>query len=432
MISQKFLILLSLFIITFTQDYKEEQQIMLQKIREIVSSAPSYYNENQYKEYAKGVKSNTEIILDVVSYANRHQIQSRYRFPDAVMKSLYAAFMSNTGSTYEKIDYKKPQFTGSNAEYNRIIGFAKKIGDQVTFSVAQAITNAIMVQKLQPYQLEKCTKKFLGGRKCKYVTDFRNRGYNAKEIDHLEKALDTHNQINIREKLNTIKNNDEIVISDKKKLYYGMVALGIKENGLVTVYETSSKYGPPPPKEMVSFGITGPVNRAPYTFRVKSDGNIVVHDKNEHVIWQTHTSGRGKPPFNIVLTRDYNVIVIDKNYKPVWDRAYKFGYKHALIPDDYRILSTDKKYYVSFQKKVFGIFNSRDNSLVRSIWNSKGEGPFFAYIEKDGSFYIVDQDEKKLFSYENKRNGVPPFSFRLDSTAHFTINDSKGSIMYGF
>ena len=427
----KLIIFFSLIIISLNQDYKTEQRIMLEKLKKLVNSGPSTYNENQFKDYALNPKSNTEIILDIVSYANRHLIKNRYRFPNDVMDSIKAAFMSKEGTTYEKIDYKKPKFTTYKAEYERIIGFAKKINDQVAFSVAHSFTNAQMLHKKQPYKKKHCWTTWLLIEKCEMRTEFKDRGYTAHELNQLQTALDTHNQINIRQKLNTIKHSDEIVISDKNKLYYNMIALGVKENGIVAVYETSSMYGPGG-KEMANFGFSGDVKNAPYTFRVKSDGNIVVHDKNEKVIWETHTSGKGLPPFNIVLTRDYNVILLDKNYKPVWDRAYKFGSKQALIPDDYRILSNDRKYYVAFQKSDFGIYSSSNDQLVRSIWKIKGNGPFFAYLEKDGSFYIVDKNGSKVYKYENLRGGIAPFTFFVDHTAHFVIKDSRGTIILGF
>ena len=427
----KLTLFFSLIILSLNQDYKTEQRIMLDKLKELVSSGPSTYNENQFKEYAMKPHSTTEIILDIISYANKHQIKNRYKFPNEVMDSLQAAFMSKEGSTYEKIDYKKPKYSLGKAEYERIIGFAKKINDQVAFSIANSYTTAAMIQKKQPYKKKECWYTFLWVKKCEWKTEYKPRGYTAYELKQLETALDTHNQISIRQKLNTIKVNDEIVISDKKKLYYGMIALGIKENGIIAIYETSSMYGPGG-KEMANFGFSGDVKNAPYTFRVKSDGNVVVHDKNEKVIWETHTSGKGEPPFNIVLTRDYNVILLDKNYKPVWDRAYKFGTKHALIPDDYRILSSDKKYYVAFKKSDFGIFSSKDDSLVRSIWKVKGSAPFYAYLEKDGSFYIVDKEGNRGFKYENLRGGVAPFTFYIDNTGHFVIKDSKGKVIHGF
>ena len=125
----KLIIFFSLIIISLNQDYKKEQRIMLEKLKKLVNSGPSTYNENQFKDYALNPKSNTEIILDIVSYANRHLIKNRYRFPNDVMDSIKAAFMSKEGTTYEKIDYKKPKFTTYKAEYERIIGFAKKIND---------------------------------------------------------------------------------------------------------------------------------------------------------------------------------------------------------------------------------------------------------------------------------------------------------------
>ena len=93
-------------------------------------------------------------------------------------------------------------------------------------------------------------------------------------------------------------------------------------------------------------------------------------------------------------------------------------------------LYNDLKY--SFQKSDFGIYSTSNDQLVRSIWKIKGNGPFFAYLEKDGSFYIVDKNGSKVYKYENLRGGIAPFTFFVDHTAHFVIKDSRGTIILGF
>lgn len=57
-----------------------------------------------------------------------------------------------------------------------------------------------MLHKKQAYKKKHCWTTWLLIEKCEMRTEFKDRGYTAHELNQLQTALDTHNQINIRQK----------------------------------------------------------------------------------------------------------------------------------------------------------------------------------------------------------------------------------------
>ncbi|KAJ6020685.1 hypothetical protein N7540_006189 [Penicillium herquei] len=55
-----------------------------------------------------------------------------------------------------------------------------------------------------------------------------------------------------------------------------------------------------------------------HRFICQSDGNVVLYGAGNTVIWQSHTDGRGYPPFRIVAQADRNIVEYDRNNIPLW------------------------------------------------------------------------------------------------------------------
>ncbi|KXG52574.1 uncharacterized protein PGRI_088580 [Penicillium griseofulvum] len=55
-----------------------------------------------------------------------------------------------------------------------------------------------------------------------------------------------------------------------------------------------------------------------YRFICQGDGNIVLYGPGNSVVWQSHTDGRGYPPFRIVAQADRNIVQYDRNSTPSW------------------------------------------------------------------------------------------------------------------
>ena len=56
----------------------------------------------------------------------------------------------------------------------------------------------------------------------------------------------------------------------------------------------------------------------PYKLCLKTDGNLVMVDNKEVVIWETGTNGTGKTPFQLILQDDGNLVLYNGSGSPVW------------------------------------------------------------------------------------------------------------------
>ena len=56
----------------------------------------------------------------------------------------------------------------------------------------------------------------------------------------------------------------------------------------------------------------------PYSFSLKTDGNMVVLDKNEVVLWESSTGNQGKSPFQLIMQDDGNLVLYDGVASPIW------------------------------------------------------------------------------------------------------------------
>ena len=422
----QFIILFLLLPIILNQNFKEEQRKMLTKLKELLKS--TYFPANKYKDYAINVESISHVYLDSISASNREQIKTRYKFPEAIINKLMAVLYSNHVSVYERIEYVKPtNITQKKAEYSRIIGFAKKIGNMVTFTVARGTTTANLIQKKEEFKKKVCWKTFIFFKKCEWRSEWKDRGYNNHELNMLQNALDIHNQISIRDKINSISYNDEIVISSSNSLYSldGRLSMVIHINGQIAIYEKGRG-------QVGTFGVKSNNNNSPYTLRVKSDGNIVICNKYNVVVFETNTGGKGKYPFNLILSNDKNLVLLDQTNRPIWDRIGKFKDKQNLLLEDYRIESLNKQYYASIRHSKVGVFSSKTNEIVKEVkikpFNK--EGPHEAYIESDGNWVVRDKYFYVLFTSKNEKTGIAPFIFKVTDDGNLNVVDSKGTVVY--
>ena len=202
MIYRIFLKLLFLIGIVTSMDIKTEQFKMLDKIKSLFPNKT--YNKAHFNKYAKDIKTTVDLFKDTVTHADKDRVVQRYQFPNSIMKGFESAFMSNQGEVIEIINFIKPNINSNGTStYERLIGYATRIDNVVVFVVAKAYTQCGFVQQREMYRRRKCSG-FWPFRSCRYVNDWRDRGYTAYELNQLSLALNTHNQVSIKNKIDSI------------------------------------------------------------------------------------------------------------------------------------------------------------------------------------------------------------------------------------
>ena len=194
--------LLYLIVAISSTNIYNEQFKMLTKMKSFLQH--NTYNHGFFNKYARDIKTTVDIFKDIVNHADKDKVIQRYQFPNSIMKGFESAFMLNQGEVIEIINFIKPNINSNGTStYERLIGYATRIDNVVAFVVIKANTQCGFVQQKEMYRRRKCSG-FWPHRKCRYVNDWRNRGYNAFELNQLSLALNTHNQVSIKNKIDSI------------------------------------------------------------------------------------------------------------------------------------------------------------------------------------------------------------------------------------
>lgn len=56
----------------------------------------------------------------------------------------------------------------------------------------------------------------------------------------------------------------------------------------------------------------------PYQAVMRSDGNYVLYDANGTTLWESGSNGKGSPPYQLIMQDDCNLVVYDQNHKITW------------------------------------------------------------------------------------------------------------------
>lgn len=56
----------------------------------------------------------------------------------------------------------------------------------------------------------------------------------------------------------------------------------------------------------------------PYNLKMQNDGNLVVYDKNNKVMWSTETAKKGKFPFSLFIFENGSLGIIDGENHLIW------------------------------------------------------------------------------------------------------------------
>ena len=57
---------------------------------------------------------------------------------------------------------------------------------------------------------------------------------------------------------------------------------------------------------------------------VKEDGNIIIVDYQNGVVWENNIRDKGKAPYNTILTEDGIFILVDSKNKPIYDSKNRY------------------------------------------------------------------------------------------------------------
>ena len=417
---KKIIGLLYLIVAISSTNIYNEQFKMLTKMKSFLQH--NTYNYGAFNNYARDIKTTVDLFKDTVTHADKDRVVQRYQFPNSIMKGFESAFMSNQGQVIEIINFKKPTVNSKGTStYERLIGYATRIDNVVVFVVAKAYTQCGFVQQKERYRTGCCLIKIFRRRSCRYANDWRERGYTAYELNQLSLALNTHNQVNIKKKIEGI-NPVEIIITGQSRLYSSSrrYSVGVKPNGFVAMYVNNYENG--------GFGKTFDQSQGPFSFRVKQSGDVVVQNDRGTIFWSANTANKGKFPFTMILTEDQNIVVIDSTNKPIWDKSYKYGHRSCIMIQGYKIVSENKQYYAEVRNGAIEVINKKDKKVVSRVGTTRGYGNMVAVLEKDGKL-VIEANDRAIYT-GNSLGGKSEYRFKVTNEGKLAIVNGAGQIVF--
>lgn len=115
---------------------------------------------------------------------------------------------------------------------------------------------------------------------------------------------------------------------------------------------------------------------------VKEDGNIIILDYQNGVVWENNIRDKGKAPYNTILTEDGIFILVDSKNKPIYDSQNRYKPYNYILVQEYRIYSENSNYYALIQLDggVCVYSNGRDG---------KDSKEFYPYLVLNKKLFVL-------------------------------------------
>ncbi|MBM4252015.1 MAG: hypothetical protein FJ146_08595 [Deltaproteobacteria bacterium] len=110
----------------------------------------------------------------------------------------------------------------------------------------------------------------------------------------------------------------DTVISQRK--FSGLISLNghyqvlLKEDGSLNLMASSRRVWSSPPNKSRASGNFSP----PVSAKLLDNGNLVIIDQKNQIVWQSGTAGHGLPPFRLVITNDGQMLLRDSLDEIIW------------------------------------------------------------------------------------------------------------------
>lgn len=394
----------SLFSIVTNQGSKER---LLPSIKQESLQLSATFPSN-YLSYINNIQYSSTLTGDTIELTELPLLRTKYNIPVSVYDKL--RLISYANDAIEK-SFNKVIKVGS-VKVEEYVGAAVKNGNNFDFLYFKTESHGTLVPKYETISYKKCKKILLLFKSCKTITEKVSRGLTSSELDLVERTLRAFAYKSLSERLSAVNSDTQFVLSSGSEIYslsmkktvtitntgqlyiddpftiyklpstkllplpsYNAGLLPIKplptlnttstlliprketaiENALIvnrlhsTTSKTSANFILPlaPAADKLLFTKQDVANK-PYSFIVKTSGNMQIANKDGKVVWQSYTTGKGVAPFSLILTEDGNFMLCDDNWKPVYDSNKVLANKvKVALPQEYRIYSANKKFYLT-------------------------------------------------------------------------------------
>ena len=185
----------------------------------------------------------------------------------------------------------------------------------------------------------------------------------------------------------------------------------------------------------------------PYTLKLKDNGDLVLVDSTDKIVWNTFTLGRGKGPNKLIMQNDGNLVLYDSTRRALWSSRFNTDYSRsdtdysseckvgvcsvplvspdkllrAVMQDDGNFVITDGTTAL-WNTETFGAGNTVNvqgdgNLVVRNaagdpLWNiggSNGVNPKKLVMQNDGNLVLYDSSNPNVARWSRKYNKMESY-----------------------
>ena len=175
----------------------KQNKKLIEFARAIANIAKSSKARLAASSLVSNVQSNLKNIADRVDKNKIGQIGALG--VHAVDKFKAAVFAHDATATSFHFELDK-----TNVKLVEGLGVIEVDGNVAKFAYVEATTTGNAIQQTEPHSYRKC-KRFLFFKKCRTITERRNRGFSLHELEMIKNALRELSAVKITERINAIK-----------------------------------------------------------------------------------------------------------------------------------------------------------------------------------------------------------------------------------
>ena len=177
----------------------KQNKKLIEFARAIANIAKSSKARLAASSLVSNVQSNLKKIADRVDKNKIGQIGALGVPAYAVDKFKAAVFAHDATATSFHFELDK-----TNVKLVEGLGVIEVDGNVAKFAYVEATTTGNAIQQTEPHSYRKC-KRFLFFKKCRTITERRNRGFSLHELEMIKNALRELSAVKITERINAIK-----------------------------------------------------------------------------------------------------------------------------------------------------------------------------------------------------------------------------------
>ena len=226
---------------------------------------------------------------------------------------------------------------------------------------------------------------------------------------------------------NEFFSSGDYLMSPDRKFYFSLL-----HDGNLVLY----KSGDFNPNYIIWQSGTAGKGYAPYRVTMKSDGNLVLSDSRNSIIWSSNTATQTLNQLRV--TDSGQLLIVNPSGSPVWSQGN--ANPTSRMPDAlWHIGTLQQNQYLQSQNENFYMYlhdngnlvmyASKDFNISKAIWESntinKGVGPYICKLQSDGNVVIYDSRSTAIWATDTDRKGPVPCRFVMQDDGNAVLYDAN-------